>query len=476
MCGIVGALYGQEEAAPDIYTGLLCLQHRGKDNTQIVTSDGSEFFRAGGKGEAAQVFGKIDSLLPLQGHIGVGQTRYGTTGSTDNPANWQPIEGFFEGKKFFVVHNGNIVNLNPDNASCEIAGASDTVRFVKKLSLSKKSSFVDAVIDTVEELEGSFCLIIMHDGILYAVRDKFGFHPLVLGRKNCGFVVASESCALDMIGAEFVCDIEPGSFYRIGIRGFERKIWAKDRRKIDIFEFIYFSRPDSIFHGVEVGRARQEAGKILAQEHPAKSQLVISMPNSANEAALGYFNELRKNDPEIEFNPWALFRSHFVGRTFLEALSKDRKLLQKQKFNPRWPSFVGIKELVVVDDSLIRGTVMAGLRMLFNHINKQLVFHGFSPVEKIHIRVASPPYFHPDYYGVDTYRRGERLIANDFKHSLDKIADHFGFASLKYLSLEGLTAGILNAQEILGSDYFKSDSFYTGPFTGIYPDGIGCYG
>jgi amidophosphoribosyltransferase len=315
----------------------------------------------------------------------------------------------------------------------------------------------------------------MHDGILYAVRDKFGFHPLVLGKKNGGYVVASESCALDMIQAKFVSDIEPGSIYQIDSSGYEKMIWAEDTRKIDIFEFIYFSRPDSFIHGVEVGLARQEAGKILARQHPARCQLVVSMPNSANEAALGYYNELCKNNFKLEFNPWALFRSHFVGRTFLEALSKNRKLLQRQKFNPRWSSFIGISEVVVIDDSLIRGTVMTGLRILFDHINQQLVLHGFNPVEKIHIRIASPPYIHPDYYGVDTYRRGETLIADVFNCDLEAMADHFGFASVRYLSLNGLIDGVLKAQEILRGNYFAKDSFYAGPFDGIYPDGIGCY-
>jgi len=483
MCGIVGFRYTKEPAAPDAYIGLMHLQHRGKEAAQIVTYDGRQVHRAGGKGEAAQVFSPKGSLAKLAGSVAIGQTRYGTTGGTLNECNWQPIPGNFHGREFYVVHNGNLVNLNKDNTEANRSGVSDTYQFVQLLSQSRKTDFLEAVQDTVRALQGSFCFIIMFRDKLIAIRDRFGFHPLVMGKKNGGYGLASETCALDMAGAEFIRDIHPGEICMIDANGYNASRWTDEiDLKLDIFEFIYFLRPDSIIHGVKVDLARRIAGAILAREHPADADLVVPIPDSANDAGWGYWQAQKGHNPATRIETSAFFRPHIISRTFIEPIQADRQKAQKQKFNTDWTKFLDTQEgVVIVDDSLIRGTtIRARVRDLQQLHGKQ--YHGLNRMRDklripgLHIRIASPPYRFPDYYGVDTYRAGEDLIINRFSNDTNALARYLGVRSLEYLSLEGVKASVLQAQQLLGlSNDLDWNSFYTGPFTGIYPDGTGYY-
>ncbi len=472
MCGIIGIVYDHYLAAKDVYAGLMHLQHRGKEAARIVTTNGQNFYQGGGKGEIARAFSGIESLTKLKGSIGIGQTRYSTTGGSIDWDNLQPIRGYFQERyPFYVVHNGNIVNLNIDNINCRRSGMSDTYQFVQKLAHSKCFDFKEAVIETVKLLKGSFCFIILFEGELIVVKDRFGFCPLVIGKKNGGHVVASETCALDMIGAEFIRDVFPGEITVIAPDSIKTEYWANSTNlKFSIFEFIYFLRPDSKVFGVEAGLARQCIGRRLALRSPVPAGMIVPIPDSANDLALGYYLENLKWHPKAVFQPNAFLRSHYVGRTFIEPLRKNRELAQKQKFNIRSSLFRDVKDVILLDDSLIRSTVMSW-RV------KDIASLPGNEKRRIHARIGSPPYAHGDYYGVDTYRNGESLAIKLFNHNIDKLASHIGLASLVYSDLyEEVIGGILDAQEMTTENgVFDCNSFYTGPFTGDYPDGTGVY-
>lgn len=483
MCGIVGVNFKDGQAAMEAYTALLNLQHRGKEAARIVTADGRNYHQGGGKGEVAQVFPSVASLKELKGSLAVGQTRYSTTGGSIDQANLQPICGYFRGCPFYVVHNGNLVNLNSENVECKQSGASDTYLFVQKLMHSRRHDFIDAIIEVISGLRGSFCFIILFEGKLIAIKDRFGFCPLVIGKKNGGYIVASETCALDMVHATFERDVMPGELLVIAADSICTIQWTKNTElKFSVFEFIYFLRPDSIIFGVEAGLARQFTGRRLAKRHGVPAQMILPIPDSANELALGYFTEIVKTQPDIIYEPYGFFRSHSVGRTFIEPIHEDKKRAQRQKFNTRWPVFKNVDEIIILDDSLIRSNVMRGrIDDLGELAASRLAFfqnqaESFGS-KHVHARIGSPPYSYGDYYGVDTYRHGEKLAIRSANGDVAKLAKQLGLATLAYADLYGdVIAGILDAQAYLGiSGYFTPDSFYTGPFTGIYPDGIGVY-
>jgi amidophosphoribosyltransferase len=486
MCGIVGINYNDCQAAQDAYICLYNLQHRGKEGAGIVSYDKHRYYIRKKKGEVAQVFPDKNSLSALKGNIAVAQVRYSTTGAAYREDSHQPIAGWFKGRKFFLVHNGNIVNLNTENVNCKQEGCSDTYLVVRKIEQSKKTNFVDALIEVVKLLEGSFAFIVMYRDRLYVIQDRFGFRPLSMGKKNGGYVVTSETCALDMIEAEYVRTISPGEIVTIKSDGYEVNNWTREVNfKFDIFELIYFSRPDSIVYGVEIGLARYYMGRKLASTHPVAAQLIIPIPDSGNDGSLGYFDEARLHYPELRFIPSALFRSHYVGRTFIEPIHENRIKAQRQKFNTRWMSLLDVSSLIMGDDSLIRSIVIQGrvktlldlaLKEYFGPYRLQTTIN----IEHKHTRIFSPPYAYPDPYGVDTYRAEERLIWNDFNGDVARISDHLGLESLAYLSVEDMIKAVLAAQAFI-SQYveipcvFSENSFYTGPFTGEYPDGTGCY-
>lgn len=483
MCGIIGVIYNKEPAVFDAYIGLMNEQHRGKEAAGIVTLDGNKYHDKFGIGEVAQVFPDDDSLEELVGSAAIGQTRYATTGGSIDQTNLQPIAGYFHGRPFYIAHNGNIVNLNEDNTICKKDGVSDTYLVAQKIMVSKKKGFVDALIETFKGLKGSFSFIILFEGHMYVAKDRYGFCPLVFGKKNGGYVVASETCALDMIGASEIRDVLPGEMLIISAKGFESIKWTtKTDLKFAIFEFIYFLRPDSIIFGVHVGLARQFTGRRMAKRYGCLAPMMMPVPDSANDLFTGYASEIIKTNPSVILQQNAFFRSHYVGRTFLQAIQSDRERLQRQKFHTSWPLFLGADEVLVLDDSLIRSTVVRGrikdLRALISERSKysSKLAKDFG-IKKIHFLVGSPPYAYPDYYGVDTYREGEELAIKSTNGDIPKLAEKLGLATLGYADLEeDVIGGILDAQEFMGiSNHFTQDSFYTGPFTGIYPDGTGLY-
>lgn len=478
MCGIVGIFNEDRPVAPELYFALMALQHRGKESAGIVTQDRQRSYLRVGMGEVPQVFlpGTIESF---RGYIGIGQTRYSTTGES-TILNAQPIEGKFRGKKLFAAHNGNLVNTSALRKELTYKGldteleeeCSDTKIIVALLASSPRRDFQDALLDLLPRLQGSFNLIILSQNKLFAVRDRFGFHPLQLGERPQGSVIASESCVFDLLGARFVKDIQPGEFIvadRNGVRSF---MWCdQPQLKIDIFEYIYFLRPDSVVHGVEAGEARYWMGRLLADEHPIfDADLIIPVPDSGNEAALGYYERMLENGFTGKFRPWANFRPHTVGRTFIEPVKDLRKKYLRIKFNPRPRQLQGTR-VVMVDDSLVRG--------ITEEVVGELLWEA--GVKDLYSLKASPPYLHKDIYGIDTYRIAHELIAPDCKGDIERIRKEIicrrGEPSnnlptyLGYLSLEATIRAVLRAKQ-KGSD-LTTNTFYTGPFTGVYPAGEG---
>lgn len=488
MCGFIGVVNQERKAAYDLYYGLLALQHRGKECAGMtVTSPSGEFQFQGGMGELPQAFwlpqvkdnhGPAGALVPrsigsIEGSVGIGHVRYGTAGEADS-ANIQPISGVFRGRTFSIAHNGNLVNVSElSRQTNRPTGCSDTRVIAELIANSPAAEFEDALVETANKLRGAFSLVALYGEKLYALRDPFGFHPLQIGWRQGDWFVVSESCALDMVGATLVRDLWPGELFIVERKGEKRWRQWTDRItfKFDIFEFIYFLRPDSIVHGVEAGDARCRMGQSLAWEHPLDGDVVIPVPDSGNEAARGYWQGMREQGhTNLDFHPWAPFRPHVVSRTFIEPVQEKRREYLGLKFNPR-PTQLSGKRVILVDDSRVRGNttgVVAGL------LRK-------AGVREIAMVVSSPPYLYPDFYGIDTYRILAELEARNLKGDIQAMAKKHGLNYLGYLSLEKTISAVLNAQpgspglaQGLPPDVRLSrNSFYTGPFTGVYPAGTG---
>ncbi|HAO81397.1 TPA: hypothetical protein DCQ82_01615 [Candidatus Veblenbacteria bacterium] len=498
MCGIIGIVNQapRHQAAPDLYVGLINMQHRGKQGAGIVTYDGRRYYAEKGPGELAQAFiipssyearQKLAQLLASQGneeqwtHIlpppsvssmlgnsGIGHTRYGTAGISSH-LNLQPIEGSFHGEPFFLAHNGNLVNAKRLRQTARLSdGFSDTVVITTILSQSQERNFEQALLGLIRDLEGAFNFMVLYRGFVYAIRDRFGFHPLTIGRREhadgIDNIVASETCALDVLRASRVREVKPGEIVRLEPNGHITTMhFTQDTNiKLDIFEFIYFLRPDSQWYGVEAGQARYQMGRQLALEHPLDVDTIIPIADSGNEAALGYWEGLALRGSRAIFRPWGLFRPHFVSRTFIEPVQSQREQYLRLKFNPRQSQLYN-RHIAVVDDSIVRGnTIAATLRLLKE-----------AGVASVSMVVSSPPYRYPDFYGIDTYRIQNELLAQSLNGNTQSVAKsiarRFGLRKLGYLSL----VATLKSVSQLSDGWLKSKDFYTGPFTGQYPAGLG---
>ncbi|OGE89282.1 MAG: hypothetical protein A2722_01420 [Candidatus Doudnabacteria bacterium RIFCSPHIGHO2_01_FULL_50_11] len=465
MCGIVGMSSSTHPVAFDMYVGLWALQHRGKESAGMALSQEGEISRIGGMGEVPRAF----RGLPLQDYtqrVAIGQVRYSTAGVSGS-CNLQPVQGEFRGHDFFLVHNGNIVNVLELKEQLGGKGedgenqVSDTVVISRLLSASPAEDFPTALADTARLLHGSFNLIALYRDTLYALVDSHGFHPLQIGRRGDDIFVSSESCVFDQLGGELVRDLRPGEIVVSEQGDWTTGQWCSvTDLKFDVFEWIYFLRPDTVVHDTEAGMARRHMGRMLANEHPADADIVVPIPDSANEAALGYYEQLMRSGSSAEFEPWALFRPHTVSRTFIEPVQAIRKQYIKLKFNPRRQLFKG-RRVVLIDDSIVRGNTLEG-------IVGEVRAAG---AKEVHVRITSPMYLFPDFYGIDTYREARGLIARNCGGCVQKIADTLRLDSLGYLSLHSTIHSVLKASGP-ASDFSKT-SFYTGPFTGEYPAGQG---
>jgi amidophosphoribosyltransferase len=423
MCGIIG-VSGLPDAARLTYLGLYALQHRGQESAGIVAIDRDGAARSHrGMGLVSENFDD-ESLARLPGDVAVGHTRYSTTGSTVL-ANAQPCNVNTRCGPLAIAHNGNLINAEPIKRELVERGAiftssSDTEVLVHLIARSEADSVDDRIREALEQVDGAYSLVITVGRTMYAVVDSRGFRPLVIGRMGSGIIVASESCALDLIGATFNCELRPGDFVRIE-NGHVSHLPRLAPRPVSrcVFELVYFARPDSTLFGESVDRVRRELGRQLAREQPAAGgEVVFSVPDSSNAMALG-FSEV--SGIKLEHG---LIRNHYVGRTFINPTQALRVAKVKIKFNPVREVMHG-KSVVVVDDSLVRGNTSKELVQMIRAAGAR----------EVHLRLGSPPITGPCHYGIDTPNRNELIAAT---HSVDEIRQFLGVDSLGYLSLNGM--------------------------------------
>jgi len=423
MCGIIG-VSGIPDAARLTYLGLYALQHRGQESAGIVAIDREGVARAHrGMGLVSENF-EDTTLAALPGDVAVGHTRYSTTGSTVL-ANAQPCSVATRCGPLAIAHNGNLINAAELRRELVEKGAifttsSDTEVLVHLIARSESATVEGQIREALEQVDGAYSLVIAVGRTLYAVVDSRGFRPLVIGRLGSGMVVASETCALDLVGAHVTCELQPGSFIRIE-DGTVTELPRLAPRPVSrcVFELVYFARPDSTVFGESVDRVRRELGRQLAREQPAPTgEVVFSVPDSSNAMALG-FSEA--SGIKLEHG---LIRNHYVGRTFINPTQNHRVAKVKIKFNPVRDVIQG-KSVVVVDDSLVRGNTSKSLVQMIRAAGAR----------EVHLRLGSPPITGPCLYGIDTPTREELIAAT---HSIEEIREFLGVDTLGYLSLQGM--------------------------------------
>lgn len=421
MCGIVG-IFGHDRAAELVQTGLFALQHRGQESAGVVSADGGELHRRAAMGLVADAFHKRrDPTLP--GRAAIGHVRYSTAGDS-NTANIQPFSMRHHRGPIAVSHNGNLVDAALIRADLEEDGAifqtgSDTETVLHLVARSKASDVVDAIVEALHHVRGAYSMLFLVPGRLVAVRDPHGFRPLCVGKIGSAWVIASETCALDLLGADFARELRPGEiavFDVGGVHSFEP--FRPARPAGCVFEHVYFSRPDSHVFGQSVQAVRKRLGEELSREHPAEADIVVPVPDSGVYAAMGY---AQASGLPFEMG---LVRNHYVGRTFIEPLQATRAAGVRVKLNPV-KEILGGRRVVLVDDSIVRGTTSRKIVRLCREAG----------AEEIHMRISCPPTIGPCYYGIDTPSKDE-LIAS--RHSVDEIREHIGADSLGYLGLEGM--------------------------------------
>lgn len=438
-CGVFGIYAPGEDVARAAYFGLYALQHRGQESAGIVVADGEILRVRRGMGLVSQVFDEED-LGPLRGMLAIGHCRYATTGESSQ-RNAQPLvisgdqKGAAPGGPFALGHNGNLVNTEALAAELAARGitfttSSDSEVILQLIAeargpldpLGERSSWTARILAALPRLRGAFSLVMASTGELFAARDPWGIRPLSLGRLGEHWVVASESCALDTIGATLVRDVEPGELIRIDARGLSTLRFADPEPRLCSFEFIYFARPDSIIQGRRVYSARVALGRRLAIEQPAQADLVVPVPDSAVPMAVGYAQQ--SGIPYCE----GLIKNRYIGRTFIAPTQRQRDRGIQIKFNPLTDELTG-RRLVVIEDSIVRGTTSRPLVAMLRRAG----------ATEVHLRIASPPYRHPCHLGMDTGRREELIAA---RHSVEEICRLIDADSLGYLSLDGLNEGI----------------------------------
>jgi amidophosphoribosyltransferase len=446
-CGVFG-VFGHPEAANLVYLGLYALQHRGQESAGIVSSDGKELYVHRAMGEVEEIF-QPSVLAQLPGSLAIGHTRYSTAGDKAL-LNAQPIMIDCNKGKVALGHNGNLTNAAEWRRKLEHRGSifqtnSDTEVIVHLIARSQARNLSGAIGDALNQVEGAYSLLVLTQDELYAVRDPRGFRPLVLGKITTpgGFVswlVASETCAFDLLNAQYVREIEPGEMVRISKSGIESIHFAPEKPLQQcIFEHVYFSRPDSIIFGRSVNESREMLGRLLAREHPVDADIVVPVPDSGVPAAVGYALE-----SGIPFR-MGLIRNHYIGRTFIEPSQAIRNFGVKLKLNPIRGLIEG-QRVILVDDSIVRGTTSRKIVRMVREVG----------AKEVHVRISCPPTISPCYYGVDTPTR-EELIASS--NTPEEICKFLGADSLGYVSLPALRRAVSDTE----------GKFCTSCYTGAYP-------
>lgn len=421
-CGVIG-IYGLPKAAQYAYLGLYALQHRGAESAGIIACDNGEFSFHRGMGEVATVFSDKHQMETLKGAMAIGHNRYSTTGPSDQ-TNIQPLFSTYWGGEIGIGHNGNVTNYHSLRRRLESSGAifrtdSDTEVFLHLIANGKETDIVQRLAKALKKVKGAYSLILITPDKIIAARDPHGVRPLSLGKVRSGYIVASETCAFDIMKARYLRDVEPGEILVVDEDGPKTAFQHPQKRPtMCIFEYVYFSRPDSRVFNENVDKLRRKLGRRLAWEHPVDADLVISVPDSSNTHALGY-----SEGSGIKFEI-GLIRNHYVGRTFIMPKQSIRDIDALIKYNPVKGVLEG-KSIVLVDDSIVRGTTARKIVKILREAG----------AKRIHFRVSSPPIISPCFYGVNipTF---EELIAH--KHSVEEIRKILKVDSLDYLSIKGL--------------------------------------
>ncbi|HTV56618.1 MAG TPA: amidophosphoribosyltransferase [Terriglobia bacterium] len=424
-CGVF-AIYGHPDAARLTHLGLYALQHRGQESAGIAVSNGCSIFCHKGMGHVNEVF-NTEVIRSLHGHMAIGHTRYSTAGETDL-RNAQPLTVSCQKGQVALAHNGNLVNAAQIRRDLEARGdifqtTSDTEVILHHFSRSKHTGIPESLADALDRVEGAYSLVSLFRDSVFGVRDPRGFRPLCLGRSDDAYVLASETCAFDLINARYIRDVEPGEMVILDRRGLTSLRFSPPGRCSQcIFEQVYFARPDSWVFGRSVQVSREMLGQLLAQEQPAEADLIVPVPDSGVPAAIGFAQE---SGIPLKM---ALIRNHYVGRTFIEPSQVNRDLGVKLKLNPV-RSLIEGKRVVLVDDSIIRGTTSRKIVRLVRDAG----------AKEVHMRISCPPTISPCFYGVDTPTRKELIAA---RHTIDEIRSYIEADTLGYLSLDGMRRAV----------------------------------
>ena len=447
-CGVFG-ITNAKDASALTALGLHALQHRGQEGCGIVTFNGKEYFSEKRFGLVGDNFNKEKVLKKLQGDFAIGHNRYSTTGE-NTLRNIQPFFADTNAGGIGVAHNGNLTNSISLRKKLVDDGAifyttSDTETIVQLIAKSKRSKTIDKIVDAIFQIQGGYALVMLTQTSLVGVRDPYGIRPLVIGKLKDSYVLASETCALDIIGAKFVREVENGEIVLIEKNELKSiKPFPLKKVRPCVFEYIYFARPDSMLNGKTAYEYRKNLGSELAKENDVNADIIVPVPDSGNAAALGFAQHLK-----IKFE-LGLVRNHYVGRTFIEPSQKIRSLGVKLKLNAN-QSTIKNKKIILIDDSLVRGTTSLKIvKMLYD-----------SGAKEVHVRIACPEIRYPDFYGVDTPTKKELLAANKTN---DQICKYIGAKSLKFLSIDGLYKAI--GFEKRNDTYPQLTDHY---FTGDYP-------
>jgi len=447
-CGVFG-VFGHDDAATLTALGLHALQHRGQEASGIVSVEGQQYFAHRGLGLVDSIFNDVATIAMLKGNAAIGHNRYATTGGS-GLRNVQPFFADLSFGGFTVAHNGNLTNAMKLRHELSAQGAifqstGDTEVILHLVALSRKKNVFDRIVESLKTIEGAYSLVLHAEGQMIGVRDPNGFRPLVLGRLGQAYILASETCALDIIGADYVRDIEAGEVVVISDKGVQsHHPFAPAANRFCIFEYIYFARPDSIIEGKSVYDKRKNIGVVLAGEAPCDVDLVVPVPDSGVPAAIGYAQATG-----IPFE-LGIIRNHYVGRTFIEPTQKIRHLGVKRKHNANRGLIEG-KRIVLVDDSIVRGTT-----------SKKIVeMMRAAGAKEVHMRIACPPTKHSCFYGIDT-PSSEELLAST--NSIEEMAKFIGVDSLAFISEDGL----YRAMGEQGRNA-KNPQFCDACFTGDYP-------
>jgi amidophosphoribosyltransferase len=426
-CGVFG-IWSHPDAAALTALGLHALQHRGQESAGIVSFDGNRFHSHRGMGLVGDNFGDARVIASLAGNCAIGHNRYATTGDTVL-RNVQPLYADFEFGGLAVAHNGNLTNATALRRTlvrrgCLFQSTTDSEVFIHLIAISEYATVVDRLIDALKQVVGAYSLISLTNNSLMGVRDPLGVRPLILGRighadGSVSWVLASETCALDIVGAEFVRDVEPGEVIIIDVQGVHSvKPFGRTRSRFCVFEYIYFARPDSVVERMPVYEARKRIGAELARESHVPADVIVPVPDSGVPAAMGYAKECG-----VPFE-LGIIRNHYVGRTFIEPTDSIRHLGVKLKHSANAPMLKG-KRVILVDDSIVRGTTARKIVEMVRHAG----------AAEVHMRVSSPPTTHSCFYGIDTPERSKLLAA---RHSVEEMAQMIGVDSLAFISIDGL--------------------------------------